>query len=75
MIQASTSLKTEPTSALDILNTVFGYASFQGQQAEIINHVTRGGNALVLMPTGGGKSLCYQIPPSSVRASASSSLP
>ncbi|MEZ4388855.1 MAG: DNA helicase RecQ [Candidatus Krumholzibacteriia bacterium] len=48
--------------ALDILRRVYGYPEFRGQQAEIIAHVTAGGDALVLMPTGGGKSLCYQIP-------------
>ena len=42
----------------DILREVFGYASFRGQQQDIIEHVTGGGDALVLMPTGGGKSLC-----------------
>jgi ATP-dependent DNA helicase RecQ len=48
--------------ALHLLQTVFGYPSFRGQQAAIVGHVARGGDALVLMPTGGGKSLCYQIP-------------
>jgi len=47
---------------LDILNRVFGYADFRGAQQQIVNHVCGGGDALVLMPTGGGKSLCYQIP-------------
>ncbi|WIT13109.1 DNA helicase RecQ [Paucibacter sediminis] len=46
----------------DILQEVFGYAAFRGAQGEIVEHVTHGGDALVLMPTGGGKSLCYQIP-------------
>jgi len=49
-------------NALDLLRRVFGFHQFRGQQAEIVNHVGEGGNALVLMPTGGGKSLCYQIP-------------
>ena len=50
------------TKALDILNSLFGYDRFRGHQAEIIEHVSAGNNALVLMPTGGGKSLCYQVP-------------
>src|ERR1700748_836900 len=47
---------------LAILNEVFGYPAFRGMQAEAIEHVADGGDCLVLMPTGGGKSLCYQIP-------------
>ena len=53
---------TAPTAPLAILNETFGYAAFRGQQQAIVEHVTAGGDALVLMPTGGGKSLCYQIP-------------
>ena len=49
-------------TALKILQTTFGYPKFRGEQAAIIDHVNNGGDALVLMPTGGGKSLCFQIP-------------
>ncbi|MGH8822504.1 MAG: DEAD/DEAH box helicase, partial [Rhodoferax sp.] len=51
---------TSPSSA--ILRKVFGYEAFRGPQQAIVEHVVAGGDALVLMPTGGGKSLCYQIP-------------
>jgi ATP-dependent DNA helicase RecQ len=47
---------------LALLNEVFGYPAFRGPQADIVEHVAAGGDCLVLMPTGGGKSLCYQIP-------------
>ncbi|MDH1702596.1 DNA helicase RecQ [Comamonas terrigena] len=50
------------SAALSTLQNVFGYASFRGPQAAIVDQVVAGGDALVLMPTGGGKSLCYQVP-------------
>ena len=49
-------------NAVHLLNSVFGLPAFRGAQEEIVRHVTDGGNCLVLMPTGGGKSLCYQLP-------------
>ncbi len=50
------------TTAQQRLHEVFGYSSFRGEQQAIVEHVVAGGDALVLMPTGGGKSLCYQLP-------------
>ncbi|KQW46786.1 ATP-dependent DNA helicase RecQ [Pelomonas sp. Root662] len=50
------------SAAHQVLSAVFGYTAFRGQQGDIVEHVAAGGDALVLMPTGGGKSLCYQVP-------------
>jgi len=68
-----------PDLPLETLATVFGYSEFRSHQREIIEHVVAGGSAFVLMPTGGGKSLCFQIPallrdgrPSSSRRSSHS---
>jgi ATP-dependent DNA helicase RecQ len=52
----------DATAAHEVLQEVFGYPAFRGPQAAIVAHVLSGGDALVLMPTGGGKSLCYQVP-------------
>ena len=49
-------------AALDVLRSVFGYENFRNHQADIVRQLIDGGDALVLMPTGGGKSLCFQIP-------------
>ena len=51
-----------PRDPLEVLRTVWGYPAFRGLQEEVVRHVLGGGDALVLMPTGGGKSLCYQVP-------------
>ena len=58
---AATSASASPRP-LDILNEVFGYSDFRGPQQAIVEHLIAGHDALVLMPTGGGKSLCYQVP-------------
>ena len=58
----SEALSPAPSRPIDILHSVFGYEAFRGLQGEVVEHVTGGGSGLVLMPTGGGKSLCYQIP-------------
>ncbi|MDZ4176794.1 MAG: RecQ family ATP-dependent DNA helicase, partial [Hydrogenophaga sp.] len=61
MIDISSAGETLETCA-GVLQEVFGYDAFRGPQADIVRHVSEGGDALVLMPTGGGKSLCFQIP-------------
>lgn len=53
---------TTPLSPQQVLEDTFGYQSFRGLQGEVVQHICDGGSALVLMPTGGGKSLCYQVP-------------
>src|SRR5262247_3457408 len=55
-------MSASDASALSLLNSVFGLKAYRGEQEKIVRHVTQGGNCLVLMPTGGGKSLCYQLP-------------
>ncbi len=60
--QPSATASDVPVAARQVLNEVFGYPAFRGRQGEVVEHVAGGGDALVLMPTGAGKSLCYQVP-------------
>ena len=62
MVAEPATLATPTTPAREILRRTFGYPEFRGPQEAIVSHVIGGGDALVLMPTGGGKSLCYQVP-------------
>jgi len=59
---SSRPLSSAPSPAHTVLHDVFGYEQFRGPQQDIVEHVIGGSDALVLMPTGGGKSLCYQVP-------------
>ncbi|CCE12063.1 ATP-dependent DNA helicase RecQ [Bradyrhizobium sp. STM 3843] len=62
MASADNATTETAADALAVLNSVFGLSGFRGAQEAVVRHVTNGGNCLVLMPTGGGKSLCYQLP-------------
>src|SRR3979411_1863533 len=61
-IAAARKAGIDSPDALSLLHSVVGLPAFRGAQEQIVGHVTKGGNCLVLMPTGGGKSLCYQLP-------------
>ncbi|MGO1496794.1 DEAD/DEAH box helicase, partial [Agrococcus casei] len=62
MAAAPVAALVSAAAPLEVLQRVWGYESFRGEQADIVQTVIDGGDALVLMPTGGGKSLCYQLP-------------
>jgi ATP-dependent DNA helicase RecQ len=59
---ASDALFAGARQPLDVLKRVYGYPAFRGRQQEVVEHVVAGGDAVVLFPTGAGKSLCFQIP-------------
>jgi len=61
-MSSSSAPASQPADPRAVLREVFGFASFRGQQEEIVSWVVSGGDALIVMPTGSGKSLCYQIP-------------
>src|SRR5262245_26155230 len=61
-ISSDQPMRENGATPLSLLSSVFGLSAFRGAQEEIVRHVADGGNCLVLMPTGGGKSLCYQLP-------------
>ena len=61
-MSGASSARAAVRDPLNVLRTVWGYPAFRGLQEEVIGHVLAGGDALVLMPTGGGKSLCFQVP-------------
>ncbi|MBU2088930.1 MAG: DEAD/DEAH box helicase, partial [Alphaproteobacteria bacterium] len=56
------SLRPDSKDPAVVLRDVFGHGSFKGLQEDVVRHVTQGGDAVVLFPTGAGKSLCFQIP-------------
>ena len=58
----SSGAQASPRDPLTVLRDVFGHRSFRGQQSDVVDHVVGGGDAVVLFPTGAGKSMCYQIP-------------
>ncbi|MET0360044.1 MAG: DNA helicase RecQ [Pararhizobium sp.] len=59
---ASSAFRATGKAPLDVLKTVYGYGVFRGQQGDVVEHVVSGGDAVVLFPTGAGKSLCFQVP-------------
>src|SRR5882757_8310117 len=62
MATPNLSLNTSAPTPHEVLHSVFGHSAFRGQQEDVVDHVTNGGDAVVLFPTGAGKSVCYQVP-------------